>query len=144
MCRSGCGRRCCVRMSAIGNTLSLRQKLALGFGGILMVIAVIGVHNISRITALGQSIDVILRENYRSVVACQEMKEALDRMDSGAVFVLLGAEEKGNEQIAKHEVMFEKALQVEMSNITLPLERGKVERHLMVFPKLISKRNARK
>jgi hypothetical protein len=48
--------------------LSLRQKLALGFGGILVVIAVIGVHNISRITALGQSIDVILRENYRSVV----------------------------------------------------------------------------
>jgi len=32
--------------------LSLRQKLALGFGGILVVIAVIGVHNISRITAL--------------------------------------------------------------------------------------------
>jgi len=113
--------------------LSLRQKLALGFGGILVVIAVIGVHNISRITALGQSIDVILRENYRSVVACQEMKEALDRMDSGAVFVLLGAEEKGNEQIAKHDVMFEKALQVEVNNITLPLERGKVERLKLLF-----------
>lgn len=113
--------------------MSLRQKLALGFGGILVVIAVIGVHNISRITALGQSIDVILRENYRSVVACQEMKEALDRMDSGAVFVLLGAEEKGNEQIAKHEVMFEKGLQVEVNNITLPLERGKVERLMHLF-----------
>jgi two-component system, NtrC family, sensor histidine kinase KinB len=71
--------------------LSLRQKLALGFGGLLVIIAAIGIHNISRIIALGQSIDVILRENYRSVVACQEMKEALERMDSGAVFVLLGA-----------------------------------------------------
>jgi two-component system, NtrC family, sensor histidine kinase KinB len=112
--------------------MGLRQKLALGFGGILVVIAVIGVHNITRITALGQSIDVILRENYRSVVACQEMKEALDRMDSGAVFVLLGAEEKGNKQIVQYEALFEKALQAEIGNITLPMEGEKAE-HLKRF-----------
>ena len=108
--------------------MSLRQKLALGFGGLLVIIAAIGIHNITRITALGQSIDVILRENYRSVVACQEMKEALGRMDSGAVFVLLGAEQKGNDQIAQNEARFEKALQVELGNITLPGEGEKAER----------------
>jgi len=113
--------------------LSLRQKLALGFGGILVVIAVIGVHNIARITALGQSIDVILRENYRSVIACQEMKEALERMDSGAVFVLLGAEQKGNDQIARNEARFEQALQVELGNITLPGEGEKAERLKQLF-----------
>jgi NtrC-family two-component system sensor histidine kinase KinB len=113
--------------------VSLRQKLALGFGGILVIIAVIGVHNITRITGLGQSIDVILRENYRSVVACQEMKEALERMDSGAVFVLLGAEEKGNEQIARHDALFEKALQAEMGNITLPMEGEKAEQLKRLF-----------
>jgi signal transduction histidine kinase len=105
----------------------------LGFGGILVIIAVIGVHNITRITGLGQSIDVILRENYRSVLACQEMKEALERMDSGAVFVLLGAEEKGNEQIARHEALFEKALRTEMGNITLPTEGEKAEQLKMLF-----------
>ena len=108
--------------------MSLRQKLALGFGGLLVIIAAIGIHNISRIIALGQSIDVILRENYRSVVACQEMKEALERMDSGAVFVLLGAEQKGNDQIAQNDARFEKALQVELGNITLPGEGEKAER----------------
>ncbi len=113
--------------------LSLRQKLALGFGGLLVIIAAIGIHNISRITALGQSIDVILRENYRSVVACQEMKEALERMDSGAVFVLLGAEQKGNDQIALSEARFEKALQVELGNITLPGEGEKAERLKQLF-----------
>jgi NtrC-family two-component system sensor histidine kinase KinB len=113
--------------------VSLRQKLALGFGGILVIIAVIGVHNITRITGLGQSIDVILRENYRSVVACQEMKEALERMDSGAVFVLLGAEDKGNEQIARHDALFEKALQAEMGNITLPMEGEKAEQLKRLF-----------
>jgi len=118
--------------------LSLRQKLALGFGGLLVIIAAIGIHNITRITALGQSIDVILRENYRSVLACQEMKEALERMDSGAVFVLLGAEQKGNDQIAQNEARFEKALQVEMGNITLPGEEEKAERLKQLFGKLRS------
>jgi signal transduction histidine kinase len=113
--------------------LSLRQKLALGFGGLLVIIAAIGIHNITRITALGQSIDVILRENYRSVVACQEMKEALERMDSGAVFVLLGAEQKGNDQIARNDARFGKALQVASGNITLPGEREKAERLKQLF-----------
>jgi len=113
--------------------LSLRQKLALGFGGLLVIIAAIGIHNISRITALGESIDVILRENYRSVVACQEMKEALERMDSGAVIVLLGAERKGNGQIAQNEARFGKALQVVSGNITLPGEGEKAERLKRLF-----------
>ena len=113
--------------------MSLRQKLALGFGGLLVIIAAIGIHNITRITALGQSIDVILRENYRSVLACQEMKDALERMDSGAVFVLLGAEQKGNDQIAQNEARFEKALQVELGNITVPGEGEKAERLKQLF-----------
>jgi len=107
--------------------------LALGFGGLLVIIAAIGIHNITRITALGQSIDVILRENYRSVLACQEMKDALERMDSGAVFVLLGAEQKGNDQIAQNEARFEKALQVELGNITVPGEGEKAERLKQLF-----------
>jgi NtrC-family two-component system sensor histidine kinase KinB len=107
--------------------VSLRNKLALGFAGLLVIISVIGVHNITRITALGESIEVILRENYRSVVACQQMKEALDRMDSGAVFVLLNAEEKGNEQIREQEPLFEKALATELGNITLPGEGATAE-----------------
>ena len=69
--------------------LGLRQKLSLGFGGLLVIILVIGVQSIVHLTKLGESIDVILRENYRSVIACQKMKEALERIDSGILFPLL-------------------------------------------------------
>ena len=65
---------------------SIRQKLMLGFSGLLVIVAVIGVMTIVQIRHLGDAIDVILRENYRSVVACQEMKEGLERVDSGIVF----------------------------------------------------------
>jgi len=105
--------------------LGLRQKLSLGFGGLLLILLIIGIQSISHLTQLGQSIDVILRENYRSVIACQEMKESLERMDSGILFFLLDEKEKGTELLQKNEVAFEKALQVELNNITLPKEGDK-------------------
>ena len=105
--------------------IGLRQKLILGFGGLLFIIVLIGMQSIRELAHLGQSIDVILRENYRSVIACQQMKEALQRMDTGALFIMLGYPDIGEEQIAKNEMDFEKALQIELNNITLPDEGEK-------------------
>ena len=105
--------------------LGPRQKLSLGFGGLLVIILIIGIQSIIYLTKLGESIDVILRENYRSVIACQQMKEALERMDSGILFELLGYTQKGDELIRKNELVFEMALQVELNNITLPGEEEK-------------------
>lgn len=102
--------------------LGLRRKLALGFAGLLAIILIIGAQSIVLLSQLGDSIDVILRENYRSVIACQQMKEALERIDSGALFLLLGYESKGISQIRSNESIFEKALEVELHNITLPGE----------------------
>src|SRR5512143_4074339 len=39
---------------------------------------------------LGRSIDRILKDNYKSVAAAQDMKEALERIDSAASFHLAG------------------------------------------------------
>jgi PAS domain S-box-containing protein len=105
--------------------LGLRQKLALGLGGLLVIIVIIGILSIQQLTTLGESIDIILRENYRSVIACQEMKEALERMDSGTLFTLLGYSQEGKDLIRKNELVFQKALQVELGNITLPGEGEK-------------------
>ena len=73
--------------------LTISHKLSIGFGGLLFLLVAIGSQGMYLISDLGQSIDVILRENYRSVIACQEMKEALERTDSGALFCLLGYED---------------------------------------------------
>ena len=113
--------------------LGLRQKLSFGFGGLLLTILLIGIQSILHLTQLGPAIDVILRENYRSVIACQEMKEALERMDSGILFIFLGEKQKGTELIQKNEVLFEKALQTELNNITLPGEGEKAVRLQELF-----------
>jgi signal transduction histidine kinase len=106
----------------------IRQKVLLGFAGLLIIILVIGVQSILTLTGLGKSIDVILRENYRSVIACQQMKEDLERIDSGLLFTLLGDQAQGEELILKNENAFEQALQTELNNITVPGEGDTAER----------------
>ncbi len=108
----------------------VREKLSLGFGGLLLIIVVVGVQSIRQLNTLGHSIDVILRENYRSVIACQQMKESLERLDSGALFILLdnGHAEQGRELMARHVPLFAEALHTELTNITLPGEAEKASR----------------
>jgi two-component system, NtrC family, sensor histidine kinase KinB len=113
--------------------LGIRQKLSLGFGGLLVIILVIGFQSIVLLTKLGDSIDVILSENYRSVIACQDMKESLERLDSGVLFVLLGYEQKGLRLLTQNTTAFRDALKVELNNITLPGEGDKAEQLQQLF-----------
>jgi len=108
--------------------LGLRQKISLGFGALLIIIIVIGTQSILHLSKLGASIDVILRENYQSVLACQQMKEALERIDSGLLFILLGRAQEGDALVRNNRAAFEKSLQVELSNITLKAEGEKAAR----------------
>ncbi len=108
--------------------LGLRQKLSLGYGGLLLVSLIIGTQSFLNLSRLGQSIDVILRENYRSVVACQQMKEALERIDSGLLFKLLGDTREGEALVLENTKAFLLALEVEQNNVTLPAEGEKGER----------------
>ncbi len=106
----------------------LRFKLALGFAGLLALLFVVGAQSISMLERLGGSIDVILRENYRSVIAAQEMKEALERIDSGALFALAGDGERGRALVDLQRPRFGKALQTELGNLTIPGEKDRAER----------------
>ena len=57
------------------------------------------------------------------------MKESLERMDSGALFILSGYEKEGREAIDGNVPKFEKALTIELNNITIPGE-GEKAAHL--------------
>jgi two-component system, NtrC family, sensor histidine kinase KinB len=117
----------------VTHMIGIREKLMLGFGGLLAVIAVIGVIIMAHINGLGQAIDVILKENYRSVAACQDMKESLERLDSGLLLTFAGNETEGNRLIQEYIPRFRTALDVELSNITLPGERERAERIKILF-----------
>jgi two-component system, NtrC family, sensor histidine kinase KinB len=114
-------------------SFGLRPKLALGFGGLLLVLLATGWQSVNLLDRLGGSIDVILRENYRSVIAAQDMKEALERMDSGALFALAGETARGRRLAVEHLPRFEEALAVERGNVTLPGEGALAGRVARLF-----------
>jgi two-component system, NtrC family, sensor histidine kinase KinB len=113
--------------------IGIRQKLILGFGALLGIVVVIGVMTMIQISDLGRAIDVILKENYRSVVACQEMKESLERIDSGVLFTIAGKEVEGNKLIASYTLAFRSALNTELDNITISGERETSQRIKTLF-----------
>ncbi len=69
---------------------TLRSRLLVGIAPLLAIMVGLGLWAIVMFSRLGGNIDVILRENYRSVLAAQNMKEALERMDSALLFAIGG------------------------------------------------------
>jgi len=102
--------------------MTLNRRLLLGIAPVLLIFLAVGIYAIFLFTKLGGAIDVILRENYQSVVASQNMKEATDKMDTGLVLMLGGEEERGKELFQQYAPVFEKNSDIEAHNITLPGE----------------------
>jgi len=102
--------------------MTLNRRLLLGLSPLLVIFLAVGIYGIYLFTKLGGAIDVTLRENYRSVVYSQNMKEASERMDSGLLFALGGEEARGKELFQQYVPVFEKNSDDEEHNITLPGE----------------------
>ena len=77
---------------------TLRTKILIGLLPTLAILVALGLWAIVMFYRLGGNIDVILRENYRSVLAAEGMKEAIERMDSGLLFAVGGRDQRGREQ----------------------------------------------
>jgi signal transduction histidine kinase len=106
--------------------MTLNRRLLLGISPLLVIFLAVGVYGIYLFTKLGGAIDVTMRENYRSVVYSQNMKEASERMDAGLLFALGGEEARGKELFQQNVPVFEKNSDDEVHNITLPGE-GELE-----------------
>src|SRR5271163_3324070 len=102
--------------------MTLNRRLLLGIVPILLIFLGVGIYAIFLFSKLGGAIDVILRENYQSVVASQNMKEAAEGMNSGLIFMLGGEEERGKKLFQDSVPIFEKNSDTEAHNITLPGE----------------------
>jgi signal transduction histidine kinase len=62
--------------------IGLRQKLVLGFGGLLAILLVVSALGVEVLTQYRASLDKFYYENWRSVVYGQNMVEALDKLNN--------------------------------------------------------------
>lgn len=104
--------------------MRLRTKLLLAQLPVALALLLIGWLAVSTLGNLGGASQTILKDNYRSVLAMQRMKEACERMDSAALFKLAGHWATGAPLAAEHRKIFEAELRVEEGNIT---ESGEIE-----------------
>ena len=72
--------------------------------------------------ALARGSEAILKDNYRSVLAAERMKESAERIDSGVVFAVMGRSTLGLPQIDANTPKFEDELRAQEGNITEPGE----------------------
>ncbi len=104
--------------------MRLKTKLLLAQVPLALALLVLGIIAITTIGQLGLSSERILKDNYRSVLAAQRMKEAIERMDSAALFIVLGRREEGKQLAWRNRTIFEEELEVQVKNIT---EKGEQE-----------------
>jgi len=102
--------------------MTLNRRLLLGITPVLLILLAVGIYAIVLFQHLGGAIDVILRENYNSVVASQNMQLAAERMNAGLLLTLGGEEQQGKALFQQFNPIFESNSDVEAHNITLPGE----------------------
>src|SRR5207302_8562606 len=100
-----------------GPRVTLRTRLLLAQLPLAAGLALLGFVALSTVDALGRSSQRILQDNYRSVLAAQQMKDALERVDSAAVFRAAGRPDKADDQAAPNIRRFEDELSVQEHNI---------------------------
>ncbi|MGB8354645.1 MAG: ATP-binding protein [Chthoniobacteraceae bacterium] len=97
----------------------MRKRILIGLLPLFVLLLAIGIYAVSLFAKLGGAIDVILRENYASIVAAQNMKEAAERMDSALFFTLAGEEQRAQKMYQENLPVFETNLHTENGNITI-------------------------
>jgi NtrC-family two-component system sensor histidine kinase KinB len=107
--------------------MSLRAKLLIGYLVFVAALVALGVWSVWRFRELSRLTQLIVTENYDSVVAAEEMKDALERQDSAIVLQLIGRDEHAYTQLRHYRERFDAAYNRAANNITEQREPEVIE-----------------
>jgi len=107
--------------------MTLKKKILIGYGVAFALMMLVVAWAITNLVSLGRATDAILSENYRSILAAENMVDALERQDSGALLLFLGEQEKGIAQFRENEAVFLEWLARAKDNITIQGEAELVQ-----------------
>jgi NtrC-family two-component system sensor histidine kinase KinB len=106
---------------------TLRKKIFIGYGIILLLMILILGWAFTNLWSLGQASDAILKENYKSILAAENMVYAIERQDSAILLVFAEYEEQGWRQFHENEREFFQWLARAKDNITVEGEEAIVK-----------------
>lgn len=102
--------------------MKLRTKILIGYSVALALVILVCSWGIFNLRRLGRASEAILQENYRSILAADNMIDAIERQDSANLLFLLENQEQGVEQFRENEILFLQWLTRAKDNITIPGE----------------------
>jgi len=107
--------------------MTLKKKILVGYGVAFALMGLVVIWAVTNLISLGKATDAILSENYRSILAAENMVDTLERQDSGILIMFLGAKEKGIAQFRENEAVFLEWLARAKDNITIQGEAELVQ-----------------
>ncbi|SLM32611.1 Multi-sensor signal transduction histidine kinase [Desulfamplus magnetovallimortis] len=107
--------------------MTLKKKILIGYGVAFLLMGLVVAWSVTNLVSLGKASGAILSENYRSILAAENMVDALERQDSGILLIYLGDEEKGISQFRENEAIFLEWLVRAKDNITIKGEADLVK-----------------
>lgn len=107
--------------------MGIRTKILGGFLVLSLMLLIAGGWSIYELNSVGFSVQNILDDNYKSIHAAKEMKEAIEREDSAILLLLLGRWEKGRSILNHADSLFEDSFNLASRNITITGEKEHLE-----------------
>ncbi len=98
---------------------TLRTKILLGYGIALALMVVILAWSYVNLRRLGKASNAILTENYNSILAAENMIDAIERQDSAILLLILRYEEEGLRQFTENQSQFLQWLARAKDNVTI-------------------------
>ncbi len=99
--------------------MNLKKKILVGYGVALTLMGLVVTWAILNLWSLGQTTDAILHDYYRSILAVENMQDALARQDSGMLLMFLGDFDKGIAQYRDNDILFLEGLARAKKSITV-------------------------
>lgn len=107
--------------------MALKKKILIGYGVAFVLMGLVVAWSVTNLVSLGKASEAILSENYRSILAAENMVDALERQDSGILLIYLGELETGTAQFRENEAVFLEWLARAKDNITVQGEADLVK-----------------
>lgn len=104
--------------------MTIKKKILIGYGVAFALMSLVIAWAVSNLVSLGQASEAILSENYRSILAAENMVDALERQDSGVLLLLMGNRQIGSKQFGDNAAQFFQWFARAKDNITI---RGEAE-----------------
>lgn len=105
----------------------LRSKVLTVYGLALCLIVAVIVWSLINMVRLGKAAEAILKENYGSILAAENMIDSIERQDSAILLLMLNYPDESTEQFRENENHFLLWLGRAKDNITIPGEEKIIE-----------------